>query len=412
MARHDRARSSIAAPTSIATTSTAWSMRRSPASTRSSRCSPSPICSPIPHRPYERIVVDTAPTGHTLRLLALPETFRALLSMLDVMQDKHRFMVRALTHRYRRDRADDFLDEMRSRIDTLRGRARRRRLRRGRRRDARRAGRRRRDAALPRESPRAARVRVAAVIVNAPLANQQPMPPIRRLPSYRLPLAPEPPSASETSPPPYGALTAIDDIRGTSIDERKPVLPATELVDPSTIDPADHDRRRQGRRRKEHGGVRARPRRRRRPAMDSRCSSRPIPRPRSPTRSAQPNARVGACRHRGTSSTTRRARRSSDGRDRRVRSFARHVSVAHRRAVRRARRTRRGRRGGSRHRARPPRPRAAGRRRAVRTLDTRRRARSRVDSRASSSIPRRPGICSGCSRCRRSRSIGRTVSCV
>ncbi|HET7923296.1 MAG TPA: ArsA family ATPase, partial [Rhodanobacteraceae bacterium] len=69
---------------------------------------------------YGRIVVDTAPTGHTLRLLALPDTFRALLAMLDEMQDKHRFMVRALTHRYRRDRADEFIDDMRSRVDQLR----------------------------------------------------------------------------------------------------------------------------------------------------------------------------------------------------------------------------------------------------------------------------------------------------
>jgi len=73
-----------------------------------------------PSATYRRIVVDTAPTGHTLRLLALPDTFRALLAMLDQMQDKHRFMVRALTHRYRRDRADDFIDEMRVRIDRLR----------------------------------------------------------------------------------------------------------------------------------------------------------------------------------------------------------------------------------------------------------------------------------------------------
>jgi arsenite-transporting ATPase len=69
---------------------------------------------------WQRIVVDTAPTGHTLRLLALPKTFRALIAMLESMQAKHRFMVRALTHRYRADRADAFLRQMESRVEALR----------------------------------------------------------------------------------------------------------------------------------------------------------------------------------------------------------------------------------------------------------------------------------------------------
>ncbi len=60
---------------------------------------------------YACIIVDTAPAGHTLRLLALPATMRKWIAALDAMLAKYRYMTRLYQGTYHPDEADAYLGQ-------------------------------------------------------------------------------------------------------------------------------------------------------------------------------------------------------------------------------------------------------------------------------------------------------------
>ena len=70
---------------------------------------------------YAHIVVDTAPSGHTSRLLRLPEVFERMVHALDRMGEKHRYMVQHFARRkVAADEVDVFLQDLSARIESVR----------------------------------------------------------------------------------------------------------------------------------------------------------------------------------------------------------------------------------------------------------------------------------------------------
>ncbi len=63
----------------------------------------------IEEQRYACVIVDTAPWGHTLRLLEMPELIGRWLGALDALLAKHRYMKKLYSHAYRRDELDRFL---------------------------------------------------------------------------------------------------------------------------------------------------------------------------------------------------------------------------------------------------------------------------------------------------------------
>jgi len=68
---------------------------------------------------FDKYIVDTAPTGHALRLLTLPELLDDWIKVMAKMRWKYRYMVERFAGRYKPDEADDFLLSMKKTVKRI-----------------------------------------------------------------------------------------------------------------------------------------------------------------------------------------------------------------------------------------------------------------------------------------------------
>jgi arsenite/tail-anchored protein-transporting ATPase len=70
---------------------------------------------------FDKYIIDTAPTGHALRLITLPRLLDEWIKVLAKMRWKYRYMVEAFAGKYNPDDADDFLVEMKKTVKKIEG---------------------------------------------------------------------------------------------------------------------------------------------------------------------------------------------------------------------------------------------------------------------------------------------------
>jgi arsenite-transporting ATPase len=70
---------------------------------------------------FDKFIVDTAPTGHALRLLTLPDMLDDWIKVMAKMRWKYRYVAKTFGGNYRPDEGDDFLVEMKKTVTRIHG---------------------------------------------------------------------------------------------------------------------------------------------------------------------------------------------------------------------------------------------------------------------------------------------------
>jgi len=68
---------------------------------------------------FDKFIVDTAPTGHVLRLLTLPDMLDDWIKVMAKMRWKYRYVATIFGGKYRPDEGDDFLVEMKKTVTRI-----------------------------------------------------------------------------------------------------------------------------------------------------------------------------------------------------------------------------------------------------------------------------------------------------